>query len=64
MKSILNTLVKTIIGCAGAGVTFGVWEAFRTYAASDAAKDAYNEGYEKGLEMGKKITKYDEEESE
>lgn len=64
MKSILNTFVKTIICCAGAGVTLGVWEAFTTYAASDAAKDAYNEGYEKGLEMGKKIPKYDEEESE
>ena len=64
MKSILNTLAKTIIYCAGAGVTLGVWEAITTYAASDAAKNAYNEGYEKGLEMGKKIPKYDEEESE
>ena len=63
MKSILNIFVKTIICCAGAGVTLGVWDAFTTYAASDAAKDAYNEGYEKGLEMGKKIPKYDEEES-
>lgn len=63
MKSILNTFVKTIIFCAGAGTVLGVWEACTTLTAAKVRKDAYNEGYEKGLEMGKKIPE-DEEESD
>lgn len=63
MKSILNILGRTVAGCVGAGVMFGVWDALKTYATTDAAKDAYDEGFEKGLEMGKKMPKLDKEES-
>lgn len=61
MKSIFNTLGKTLVGCVSVGIMFGLWNACTTYAASDATKDAYNEGYEKGLEMGKKIPETEEE---
>lgn len=63
MKSILNILGRTVVGCVGVGVMYGVWDAFKTYAIADAARDAYNEGYEKGVEVGKLYSKKDEEES-
>lgn len=63
MKSILNILGRTVVGCVGAGVMFGVWDALKTYAATEATRDAYNEGYERGVEVGKLYSKKDEEES-